>query len=68
MKCPVVGFGLSMGSVCLWAVIMALIVLDKFISTATLQWRSQHIFTATSPLLVPEIIALASVPWSILHC
>ena len=54
-----------MGSECFWAVLLAFTVLDTSISTDTWKWLSQHIFTAVSPLLVPGIIAGASVPWSL---
>ena len=40
-----------------------LAVLDTSISVAASKWPSQHI-PATSPLLVPGIIAHAFVPWS----
>ena len=53
---------MSMGSVCLWAVLLALAMLDMSISTATSKWPSQHVFTAASPLLLSGIIASASVP------
>ena len=57
-------FGLSMGSGCLWAVLLALAVLDTSNSTVASKWPSQHIITAASPLLDPGIFAVASVPWS----
>ena len=57
------GFGMSMGSICFWAVLLAFAVLDTSISTDTSKWPPQHIFTAASPLLVPGIIAGVSVPW-----
>ena len=56
-QCPVLGFGVSIGSVWLWAVFLALTVLDMSISTATSKWPSQHIFTASSPKLVTGIFA-----------
>ena len=58
----IVSFGVSMGSVCLWAVLLALAVLDMSISAAASKWPSQSIFTAVSPLLVPEVFTGASVP------
>ena len=64
MLCPVVHFGVSMGSVCLWAVRLALAFLDMSISAAMSKWPSQHIFMVTSPLLVPGIFASASVSGS----
>ena len=64
VQCPVAGFGVSVSSVCLWAVLLVLAVLDTSISAAASKWPSQHIFTAASPLLVPGIIASASVPRS----
>jgi len=57
VQCSVVSFGVSMGSICLWAVLLALSVLDTSISIAVSKWPYQHIFTATSPLLVPGIFA-----------
>ena len=66
MQCSVVGFGVSMGSICLWAVLLALSVLDTSISTAVSKWPSQDNFTVTSPLLVLGIFAGASVSWSCL--
>ena len=54
---------MSVGSVCLWAVLLALAVLHISISTAVSK-PSQHIFTAASPILVPGIFAGASVPRS----
>ena len=62
VACPVVGLGVSVGFVCLWAVLLALAMLDTSISSVTSKWTSRHIFTATSPLPVPGIIAGASVP------
>ena len=62
-QCPVVGFGESMGSVCLWAVLLDLAVWDTSISAVASKWPNQHIFTATSPLFVPGIFASAPVPW-----
>ena len=62
MQCPVVCFGVSVGSVCLWAVLLALAVLDASISAAASKWPSQHVFIAASPLLIPGILARASVP------
>ena len=61
-------FGLSMGSGFLWAVLLALAVLDTSISAAASKWPSQYIITAASPLLVPGIIPGASVPHPTLHC
>ena len=58
----VVSFEVSMGSVCLWAVLPALAVLDMSVSAAASKWLSQRIFTAASPLLVPGVFAGASVP------
>ena len=63
VQCPVAGFGVSVSSVCLWAVLLVLAVLDTSISAAASKWPSQHI-PATSPLLVPGIIVHAFVPWS----
>ena len=51
-----------MYSVCLWVVLLVLAVLDTPISAAASKWPSQDII-ATSPLLVPGIIAHASVSW-----
>ena len=62
--CPVVRFGVSMGSVCLWSTLLALAFLDMSISAAKSKWPSQHTFTATSPLLVPGIFGSASVSGS----
>ena len=39
---PVVGVGESMGSACLWAVLLALKVLDMSISTPTSKWPSAY--------------------------
>ena len=52
MQCSVVGFGVSVGSVCLWAVILAFTVLGKSISAAASKWLSQQNCSATSTLLV----------------
>ena len=46
VRCPIVGFGVSMGSLCLWAVLLALAVLDMSISATVSNWPSQHSFTA----------------------
>ena len=51
-------------SVCLWTVLPTLTVLDTSISAAAFKQPSQHIFTATSPVLDPGVIAGASVSWS----
>ena len=64
VQCPVVGFGVSTGSACLWEVVLAFMVLDVSISAAASEWLSQHNCSAASPLLVPGIIAGASVPLS----
>ena len=61
MQCPVVGFGVSVGSVCLWAVILVFMLLGKSISVAALKWLSQDNCSAISSLLVPGIIASGSV-------
>ena len=53
---------MSMGSVWLWAVLLAFSVLGKSISIAASKWLFQHNCKAVSPLLVPGIIAGASVP------
>ena len=53
-----------MGSVCLWAVILAFVVLGESISAATSKWSSQHKCSVASSLLVPGTIAGASVPLS----
>ena len=58
----VVSFGVSMGSVCIWAVLLAWVVFDMSISAAASKWPSQSIFTSISPLLVPGVFAGASVP------
>ena len=55
---------MSMGSVWLWAVLLAFSVLGKSISIAASKWLFQHNCKAVSPLLVPGIIAGASVPLS----
>ena len=73
-------FCVSMGSVCLQAVLLALAVLlllllllrhfsrvrllDTSNSAVGSKWPSQHIFTAASPLLDPGMFAGASVPCS----
>ena len=57
-----------MGSVCLWAVLRALAVLDLSISAATSEWPSQHPFIASSALLDPGIISGASVAGPAFHC
>ena len=48
------------GSVCLWAVLLTLAVLDTSTSTAASKWLSQHIFTGTSPL--------PTCPWNLGQC
>ena len=60
-------WGISVGSVYLWTILLALSVLDTSISTAVSKWPSQDIFTVTSPLLVPGIFTGASVSWSCLE-
>ena len=60
----IVGFGVSMGSGYLWAVILVFVVLGVSISAAASEGPSQRICSAASPLLVPGIIASASVPLS----
>ena len=55
---------MSVGSVCLWAVILAFTVLGKSISAAASKWLSQDNCSATSSLLVPGIIARGSVSLS----
>jgi len=55
VQCPVVGFGVSVHSVCLWAVVLAFMVLGTCISADALKWL-QHICSVTSPLLVPGIM------------
>ena len=57
-----------MGSVCLWAVLQALVVLDLSISAAASEWPSKHPFTASSALLDPGIISGASVAGPAFHC
>ena len=64
MQCPVVGFGVSVGSVCLWAVLLALAVLDASISTAASKWLSQP----PAPYLSLESLSVLLFPGSILHC
>ena len=54
-------FGVSMGSVCLSAVILAFAVLGAPISTAASKWLSQRNCRAASSLLVPGIIDSAFV-------
>ena len=54
-----------MGSVCLWEVALAFMELDVSISTAASKWLSPCNCGATSPLLVPGIVASASVPLSL---
>ena len=56
-----------MGSACLWAVVPAFAV-GTSISAAASEWLSQHNCSAASPLLVPGIIAGASVPYPALRC
>ena len=56
---------MSLGSVCLWEVVLAFMVLDESISAPASKWLSQCNCSATSPLLVPGIIASASVPLSL---
>ena len=51
-----------MGSVCLWAVVLAFLVLGASISAVASKWLSQRNCRAASLLLVPGIIAGASVP------
>ena len=53
-----------MGSVCLWAVLLALAELDKSISAAASKWPSQRVCSAARRLLVPGVIVGASVPLS----
>ena len=60
----IVGFGVSMGSGCLWAVVLAFVVLGASISAAASEGPSQHICSAASPLLAPGIFAGAYVPLS----
>ena len=62
-RVPVVDFGVSLHSACLCAVLLALAMLDTSIFTALSKWPSQHIFTATSPRLVPEIFSGTSVAY-----
>ena len=64
VQCPVVGFGVSMGSACLLAVALTSPVLGTSVSAAASKWPSQHNCSAASPLLVPGIIATASDPLS----
>ena len=65
VQCSVIGFGeFSMGSGCLWAVLLAFVVLAASIYRAASKWPSQHICSANSPLLVLGIIAGASVSLS----
>ena len=52
-----------MGSACLWAVVPAFTV-GTSISAAASKWLSRHNCSAASPLLVPGIVAGASVPLS----
>ena len=59
-------WGVSVGSVYLWTILLALSVSDTSISTAVSKWPSQDNFTVTSPLLVLGIFAGASVSWSCL--
>ena len=53
-----------MGSVCLWAVVLAFMVLGTSIFAAASKWLSQHNCSTARPLRVPGIIAGASVPLS----
>ena len=55
---PVVGVGESMGSVCLWAVLLALKVLDMSISTATSKWPSAYFHRCQSK----------TCPWNLSWC
>ena len=43
---------MSLGSVCLWEVVLAFMVLDESISAPASKWLSQCNCSATSPLLV----------------
>ena len=52
------------GSVCLWAVLLALAVLDTSVFSAVSKWSYQHIFTPANPLIVSGIFTGASVSWS----
>ena len=52
VRCRLIGFGVSMGSVCLWVVVLAFRVLGTSISAAASKWLSQQNCSATSPLLV----------------
>ena len=58
----IVGFGVSMGSGCLWAVVLVFVVLGVSISSAASEGPPQRTCSAASPLLVPGIFAGASVP------
>ena len=64
VQCPVV----SMGPVCVWAVLLALAVLDTSISTAASKWPSQHISIVANPRLVSGIIAMLLFSCPALHC
>ena len=57
-----------MAPVCVWAVLLALAVLDTSISTAASKWPSQHISTVANPRLVSGIIAMLLFSCPTLHC
>ena len=52
---------MSIGSVCLWAVVIAFAVLDVSISAVASKWLLQHKCCAASLLFIPGIIVGVSV-------
>ena len=68
MQWPVVGLGLSMGSVHLWGVLLALAMLDTSISAASSKWPFQHNLTATSLIQSLESLLVLLLTGPALHC
>ena len=65
VQCTVVGLGMSMDSVWLWAVLLALAVLNMSVSIATIKVAlSAYLSLLPAPLLVPGIFAGSSIPQS----
>ena len=68
MQWPVVGLGLSMGSVHLWGVLLALAMLDTSISAASSKWPFQHNLTATSLVQSLESLLVLLLTALAFHC
>ena len=68
MQWPVGGLGLSMGSVRLWGVLLALAMLDTSISAASSKWPFQHNFTATSLIQSLESLLVLLLTVLAMHC